>query len=85
MTRREYVPDHLDALRIDHCRVLLGASRKSMIGHLLDTPVYERLEGSLAAAAAGVLNGADMVRVHDVRETRRFFDVFTRIMETAGV
>ena len=51
--------------------VLLGMSRKSFIGELLDTPIDERLEGSLAAAVAGVLHGADIVRVHDVAETRK--------------
>jgi len=76
---------NLDALRKNTCRILLGASRKSMIGQILDTPVYERLEGSLAAAAAGVMNGADIVRVHDVLETRRFLTVFRRIMEVPAV
>ena len=51
--------------------VLLGASRKSFIGALLDLPADERLEGSLAAAVVGVLQGADVVRVHDVQATRR--------------
>lgn len=51
--------------------VFIGASRKSFIGKLLNATVDERLEGSLAAAVAGVLNGADIVRVHDVAETRK--------------
>lgn len=52
--------------------VMLGASRKSFIGRLLNgAPPEERLEGSLAAAVAGVLHGADIVRVHDVLPTRR--------------
>jgi dihydropteroate synthase len=49
--------------------VLLGTSRKSMIGLVLDLPVDKRLEGNLAVTAIGIANGADMVRVHDVRET----------------
>jgi len=48
--------------------ILLGASRKSMIGTILDLPVEERLEGTLAITAIGVVNGADIIRVHDVRE-----------------
>jgi len=48
--------------------ILLGASRKSMIGMILDLPVEERLEGTLAITAIGVVNGADIIRVHDVRE-----------------
>jgi len=49
--------------------VLLGASRKSMIGLVLDLPPGERLEGNLAVTAIGIVNGADMVRVHDVAQT----------------
>jgi len=51
------------------CPVLLGTSRKSMIGLVLDLPPDQRLEGNLAATAIGIANGADMVRVHDVRQT----------------
>ncbi|HEX9711742.1 MAG TPA: dihydropteroate synthase [Actinomycetota bacterium] len=51
--------------------VLLGASRKSFIGLTLDLPVEERLEGTLATTAVGILNGASMVRVHDVRANLR--------------
>jgi dihydropteroate synthase len=49
--------------------ILLGTSRKSMIGLVLDLPVDMRLEGNLAVTAIGIANGADMVRVHDVRQT----------------
>jgi len=49
--------------------VLLGTSRKSMIGLVLDLPPDRRLEGNLAVTAIGIANGADMVRVHDVRQT----------------
>jgi dihydropteroate synthase len=50
--------------------MLAGASRKSFIGKLLgDAPVEKRLHGSLAGAALAVWNGANIVRVHDVRET----------------
>jgi len=49
--------------------VLLGTSRKSMIGLVLDLPPEKRLEGNLAVTAIGIANGADMVRVHDVRQT----------------
>ncbi len=51
--------------------VLLGTSRKSFIGKLLDVTVDERLEGSLATAAYGVMRGCQIVRVHDVKETVR--------------
>jgi len=51
--------------------VLLGVSRKSVIGKALDLPVTERLEGSLAAAVIGIVRGCSFIRAHDVRETRR--------------
>ncbi len=51
--------------------LMLGASRKSFIGKLLDLPVAERLEGSLATAVIGVMHGARILRVHDVQETVR--------------
>lgn len=47
--------------------LLLGASRKSVIGHVLDLPPAERLEGSLATTVAAVAAGVDAVRVHDVQ------------------
>ncbi|MFW6278532.1 MAG: dihydropteroate synthase [Halorhodospira sp.] len=49
--------------------VLVGMSRKSMIGNLLDRPLEERLAGSLAAAACAVARGARIVRTHDVAAT----------------
>ena len=51
--------------------LMLGTSRKSFIGKILDLPVAERLEGSLATAVIGVLKGAKILRVHDVKETAR--------------
>jgi len=51
--------------------VLIGPSRKSFIGLVLDLPVEERLEGTAAVVAIGIASGADMVRVHDVREMIR--------------
>ncbi|MGA9117097.1 MAG: dihydropteroate synthase [Bacteroidota bacterium] len=51
--------------------VLAGPSRKSFVGAVLDLPVGDRLEGSLAAAVACVLGGAHVLRVHDVGATRR--------------
>ncbi|MFC1474464.1 dihydropteroate synthase [bacterium] len=51
--------------------LLIGASRKSFIGKMLDLPPQDRLEGSLAAAVLSVSGGVDIVRVHDVRETVR--------------
>ena len=51
--------------------LLVGSSRKSTIGFVLDLPVEERLEGTAATVALSVAGGADVVRVHDVREMIR--------------
>ena len=49
--------------------ILLGASNKAFIGHILHKEPHERDTGSMAAVAAGVLNGAHIVRVHNVKKT----------------
>jgi dihydropteroate synthase len=51
--------------------ILLGTSRKSTIGRILDLPPEDRLEGTLATTALGIAAGLDMVRVHDVRPNVR--------------
>ena len=51
--------------------ILLGTSRKSMIGLVLDLPPDQRVEGTAATVAIGIANGADMVRVHDVEQMVR--------------
>ncbi len=51
--------------------ILLGTSRKSFIGRVLDLTVEHRLEGTAATVALGIANGADIVRVHDVKEMAR--------------
>lgn len=61
----------LAALRVLGRPILLGTSRKSTLGRVLDLPVDERLEATLATTAIGIANGADMIRVHDVRENVR--------------
>jgi len=61
----------LDGLQCLGKPILLGVSRKSFLGEILDLPVEERLEGSLAMAAVGVAKGAAILRVHDVKETVR--------------
>ena len=61
----------LAALRVLGRPVLLGISRKSTLGRVLDLPASERLEGTLASTALGVAAGVDIVRVHDVGANRR--------------
>ncbi|MEX5608355.1 dihydropteroate synthase [Pseudomonas protegens] len=60
---------HMDALHALGRPLLVGVSRKSMIGQALNRPVGERLHGSLALAALAVAKGAKIIRVHDVAET----------------
>lgn len=59
--------------------VLVGASRKSFIEKISGLPVEERLEGSLAAHCVAALNGAAIVRVHDVQAHRRALDIIDAI------
>ncbi len=51
--------------------ILLGTSRKSMIGRVLDLPADQRLEGTAATVAIGIAHGSDIMRVHDVKEMAR--------------
>ena len=51
--------------------MLLGTSRKSMIGIALDLPVDERVEGTLATTVIGIMKGCEFIRVHDVFENKR--------------
>ena len=64
--------------------VLLGISRKSLIGNILNVSVDERLEGSLSAAVFGVIQGASIIRTHDVQATRRAIKVAESIMNEKG-
>jgi len=57
---------NLEELRVRNRPVLVGVSRKSFLGRVAGVPVTDRLEASLAAAAFAVLQGADMIRAHDV-------------------
>ena len=59
--------------------ILIGTSRKSFIGKLLDLPVTDRLEGTAATVAAAIMRGVDAVRVHDVRVMKRVVQVADRI------
>jgi dihydropteroate synthase len=63
--------NRLDEIKALGFPILLGPSRKSFIGYTLDTPADERLEGTLASCVVGVLRGADILRVHDVKAVSR--------------
>lgn len=61
---------HLDQLKSLGSPLLVGLSRKSVIGSVLDLPIGQRLHASVALAVIAARNGANIVRVHDVRATR---------------
>jgi len=59
--------------------IMIGPSRKSFIGVTLDAPVKDRIDGTSAAVSAGIINGARIVRVHDVRIMKRVVTIVDRI------
>jgi dihydropteroate synthase len=63
--------NHLGQIKALGYPVLLGPSRKSFIGHTLNLPADQRLEGTLAAVSIGITRGADIIRVHDVQAAVR--------------
>jgi dihydropteroate synthase len=63
--------NRLDEIRALGFPILLGPSRKSFIGFTLDLPADQRVEGTAATVAIGIARGADIVRVHDVKEMAR--------------
>ena len=65
--------------------ILLGTSRKSTIGRVLDLPAHERLEGTLATTALGIAAGADIVRVHDVRANLRAARMADAVVRGGGL
>ncbi len=74
----------LEVLKRFQLPILVGPSRKSFIGNLLDLPAEQRLLGSLASAAVAVTRGAHIIRVHDVAETRQVVQMSDAIMGFSG-
>lgn len=74
----------LPALQSLGCPVLVGLSRKSLLGMLLDRPVEERLAGSLALALLAAQRGAAVLRVHDVAETLDVLRVLAAVENRQG-
>lgn len=78
------VLNRLDELKVLGCPVLLGTSRKRFIGEALGgLPPGDRVEGTAATVACGIMRGAHIVRVHDVREMARVARMTDAIMEEA--
>lgn len=76
--------NELDAFHLLGFPVLLGVSRKSFIGRVLDVPADERLEGTAAAIVIGALRGASILRVHDVRFMARVARM-TKALQDSGL
>lgn len=70
---------HLDRLKEMGFPLLIGLSRKSFLGFVLDLPVEKRLIGTVAANTIAILNGADIVRVHDYSEAVQMVRVIRAI------
>lgn len=79
------VIDRLEELQVLGCPLLLGCSRKSVVGITLDKPVEERLEGTLATTVVGVMKGCMFVRVHDVRENIQVIRMTEAILKEGRV
>jgi dihydropteroate synthase len=73
----------LDALRMLGRPILLGTSRKSTLGRVLDLPAEQRLEATLATTALGIAAGTDIVRVHDVEANVRAARMTDAVVRTA--
>ncbi|HBN09202.1 MAG TPA: dihydropteroate synthase [Cyanobacteria bacterium UBA8530] len=76
---------HLDSLRLPEAPLLVGTSRKSFLGKILDLPASERDEGTSATVALAIRSGADVVRVHDVLSAVRVAKVSDAIVRGQGV
>lgn len=72
--------NHLDVLHSLGFPILLGTSRKSVIGQTLNLPTDQRVEGTLATTVVGVLKGCAFVRVHDIKENKRVIQMTEAIM-----
>lgn len=72
--------NHVDVLHSLGFPILLGTSRKSVIGQTLNLPTDQRVEGTLATTVVGVLKGSAFVRVHDIKENKRVIQMTEAIM-----
>ena len=72
--------NHVDVLHSLGFPILLGTSRKSVIGQTLNLPTDQRVEGTLATTVFGVMKGCAFVRVHDIKENKRVIQMTEAIM-----
>lgn len=71
--------NEITAFQCHQCPILLGVSRKSTLGIILDKPVQERLWGGLAIAVFAAIHGVAIIRTHDVNETKQAFSVIEAV------
>jgi dihydropteroate synthase len=64
---------------------MVGTSRKSFIGNILNKPVNERLYGTIATVVLSIMNGASIVRVHDVKEIKDAVVITDRILHNKKI
>ena len=72
--------NHVDVLHSLGFPILLGTSRKSVVGQTLNLPTDQRVEGTLATTVLGVMKGCAFVRVHDIKENKRVIQMTEAIM-----
>ena len=72
--------NHVDVIHSLGFPILLGTSRKSVIGQTLNLPTDQRVEGTLATTVFGVMKGCAFVRVHDIKENKRVIQMTEAIM-----
>lgn len=72
--------NHVDIMHELGYPILLGTSRKSVIGLTLDLPATERVEGTLATTVIGIMKGCSFVRVHDIKENYRIIKMTEAIL-----
>ena len=72
--------NHLNRLNVLHCPIMLGTSRKSFIGQILKSDTGKRLMGTAATVTAGAIEGAHIVRVHDVKAIKETLKITDAIL-----
>ncbi len=71
--------NRLNQLCVHGYPIMIGTSRKSFIGLTLDLPPNDRVEGTAATVSVGIMNGARIIRVHDVKEMKRVVTIVEKI------
>ncbi|WP_159523285.1 dihydropteroate synthase [Sunxiuqinia indica] len=77
--------NRLDSFKVFQLPVMVGMSRKSMIHKLLEVDAEQSLGGTITANTMALLGGADILRVHDVKDAVESVKIFTKLKETANL